>query len=336
MTISQSKKKFSNKILQWHKQHGRHDLPWQKNKDPYLVWVSEIMLQQTQVSTVIPFYIKFIDRFQNIKYLAEASEDEVMSHWSGLGFYSRARNLHKTARIIAEKYSCKFPDTFESLIQLPGIGRSTAGAILSFCFKKKFAILDGNVKRVLTRFFGIQESISLTKTEKDLWDLSEQLLPDDDIDIYTQGIMDFGATLCTAKNPQCHPCPINQTCIAKQNNLTETIPVKNKTKTKEDQSTEFYIYECNKQILLVKNRIGVWSGLWIPPQKNYLRKKNNLIKLGERRCVFSHYRLKYKYFLIKITNKSDLMVDGLWFDWKEIPELGLPAPIKSLLISLTN
>jgi A/G-specific adenine glycosylase len=148
--------------------------------------------------------------------------------------------------------------------------------------------------------------------------------------------MDFGATLCTPKNPQCHSCPMNQTCIAKQNNLTETIPVKNKTKTKDDRSTEFYIYECNKQILLIKNRTGVWSGLWIPPQKNYLSKKNNLIKQGERQCVFSHYRLKYKYFLIKITNKSDLMLDGLWFDWKEIPELGLPAPIKSLLISLTN
>ena len=157
MIISQSKKKFSNKILQWHNQHGRHDLPWQKNKDPYLVWVSEIMLQQTQVSTVIPFYIKFINRFQNIKHLAEASEDEVMSHWSGLGFYTRARNLHKTAIIIVEKYSCKFPDTFESLIQLPGIGRSTAGAILSFCFKKKFAILDGNVKRVLTRFLAFEK-----------------------------------------------------------------------------------------------------------------------------------------------------------------------------------
>ena len=194
-----SKQKFSNKILRWHKQHGRYDLPWQKNKDPYLVWVSEIMLQQTQVSTVIPFYIKFIDRFQTINQLAKASEDEVMSYWSGLGFYSRARNLHKTAKIIADQYSCKFPDIFDNLIQLPGVGRSTAEQFYHFALKKKFAIFDGNVKRVITRFFGIQESISLSKTEKYLWRLSEQLLPDNDIDIYTQGIMDFGATLCTPK-----------------------------------------------------------------------------------------------------------------------------------------
>lgn len=336
MIASQSKKKFSDKILEWYKHHGRYDLPWQKNKDPYLVWISEIMLQQTQVGTVIPFYIKFIDRFKTIGDLAEASEDEVMAYWSGLGFYSRARNLHKTAKIIAVQFSCRFPDSYENLIQLPGIGRSTAGAILSFCYKKKFAILDGNVKRVLSRFFGIQESINLTKTEKHLWDISEQLLPDNDIDIYTQAIMDFGATLCTPKKPQCDSCPINQTCIAKKNNLTGTIPIKNKTKTQADRSTEFYIYECNKQILLVKNRTGVWNGLWLPPQQNSLSKKYIIHKQGERQCVFSHYRLKYKYFLIKITNKKDLMVDGLWFDWKEISDLGLPAPIKSLMINLSN
>lgn len=336
MISSQSKKKFSNKILQWHKLHGRHDLPWQKNKDPYFVWVSEIMLQQTQVSTVIPFYIKFIEQFRTINELAAASEDEVMASWSGLGFYSRARNLHKTAKIIADQFSYKFPDKFNDLIQLPGIGRSTAGAILSFCFKKKFAILDGNVKRVLSRYYGIQANINLAKTEKYLWNISEHLLPDKSIDIYTQAIMDFGATFCTPKNPQCHSCPINKECIAKQHNLTEIIPLKNKAKTQKDRSTEFYIYECNKQILLVKNRTGVWNGLWLPPQKNYLSKKFNIHKQGERQCVFSHYRLKYKYFLIKIVNKKDLTVNGLWFDWREIPELGLPAPIKSLIINLSH
>jgi len=326
---------FNISIIKWHKKFGRHDLPWQKSKDPYHVWVSEIMLQQTQVVTVISYYQKFITKFKTIKALAQASEDLVLSMWSGLGFYSRARNLHAASIMIMKEYSGHFPDNFQDMIRLPGIGRSTAGAILAFCFNKPYPILDGNVKRVLSRVYGITTPINNSRTEKKLWLLSEKNLPKKNIDIYTQAIMDFGATLCIPKRPICNICPITQSCVAYVNGLATQIPKKNPVKKNEIKKTHFYIYEYQKQVFLVKNRSGVWNGLWLPPNEEIKLKNKQIIKHGHRQSVFSHYKLVFEYTFVRALSKPEIKLKGLWINWQDIQDVGLPAPIKKLLIELS-
>ena len=325
---------FNVSIIKWHKKFGRHDLPWQKSKDPYHVWVSEIMLQQTQVVTVISYYQKFITKFKTIKALAQASEDLVLSMWSGLGFYSRARNLHAASIMIMKEYSGHFPDNFQDMIKLPGIGRSTAGAILAFCFNKPYPILDGNVKRVLSRVYGITTPINNSSTEKKLWLISEKNLPKKNIDIYTQAIMDFGATLCIPKKPKCNICPLTQSCIAFDKGLTAQIPKKNIVKKNDIKKTHFYIYEYQKQVFLVKNRSGVWNGLWLPPNEEIKLKNKQIIKHGHRQSVFSHYKLVFEYTFVRALSKPEIKLKGLWINWQDIQDLGLPAPIKKLLIEL--
>lgn len=326
---------FNISIIKWHKKFGRHDLPWQKSNDPYHVWVSEIMLQQTQVVTVISYYQKFITKFKTIKALAQASEDLVLSMWSGLGFYSRARNLHAASIMIMKEYRGHFPDNFQDMIRLPGIGRSTAGAILAFCFNKPYPILDGNVKRVLSRVYGITTPINNSSTEKKLWLLSEKNLPKNNIDIYTQAIMDFGATLCIPKKPKCNICPVTQSCVAYVNELTAQIPKKNIVKNNDIKKTHFYIYEYQKQVFLVKNRSGVWNGLWLPPNEEIKLKNKEIIKYGHRQSVFSHYKLVFEYTFVKALSKPEIKLKGLWINWQDIQDLGLPAPIKKLLIELS-
>ena len=326
---------FNISIIKWHKKFGRHDLPWQKSKDPYHVWVSEIMLQQTQVITVISYYQKFITKFKTIKALAQASEDLVLSMWSGLGFYSRARNLHAASIMIMKEYRGHFPDNFQDMIRLPGIGRSTAGAILAFCFNKPYPILDGNVKRVLSRVYGITTPINNSSTEKKLWLISEKNLPKKNIDIYTQAIMDFGATLCIPKKPKCNICPLTQSCIAFDKGLTAQIPKKNIVKNNDIKKTHFYIYEYQKQVFLVKNRSGVWNGLWLPPNEEIKLKNKKIIKYGHRQSVFSHYKLVFEYTFVKALSKPEIKLKGLWINWQDIQDLGLPAPIKKLLIELS-
>lgn len=326
---------FNISIIKWHKKFGRHNLPWQKSKDPYHVWVSEIMLQQTQVVTVISYYQKFITKFKTIKALAQASEDLVLSMWSGLGFYSRARNLHAASIMIMKEYRGHFPDNFQDMIRLPGIGRSTAGAILAFCFNKPYPILDGNVKRVLSRVYGITTPINNSSTEKKLWLLSEKNLPKKNIDIYTQAIMDFGATLCIPKKPKCNICPVTQSCVAYVNELTAQIPKKNIVKKNDIKKTHFYIYEYQKQVFLVKNRSGVWNGLWLPPNEEIKLKNKEIIKYGHRQSVFSHYKLVFEYTFVKALSKPEIKLKGLWINWQDIQDLGLPAPIKKLLIELS-
>ena len=331
----QKKPAFNISIIKWHKKFGRHNLPWQKSKDPYHVWVSEIMLQQTQVVTVISYYQKFITKFKTIKALAQASEDLVLSMWSGLGFYSRARNLHAASIMIMKEYRGHFPDNFQDMIRLPGIGRSTAGAILAFCFNKPYPILDGNVKRVLSRVYGITTPINNSSTEKKLWLLSEKNLPKNNIDIYTQAIMDFGATLCIPKKPKCNICPVTQSCVAYVNELTAQIPKKNIVKNNDIKKTHFYIYEYQKQVFLVKNRSGVWNRLWLPPNEEIKLKNKKIIKYGHRQSVFSHYKLVFEYTFVKALSKPEIKLKGLWINWQDIQDLGLPAPIKKLLIELS-
>ncbi len=205
---------FSQKIIQWYHIQGRKHLPWQQNKTPYRVWISEIMLQQTQVATVIPYYLKFMASFPTIKALAEAPEDEVLHHWTGLGYYARARNLHKAAKTIQQKYGGEFPKDISQVIELSGIGRSTAGAILSLSLDLPHAILDGNVKRVLSRCYKVSGYTGQAKYEKNMWQLTEQLTPYTDTAYYNQAMMDLGATICTRSKPKCEQCPLASTCLA--------------------------------------------------------------------------------------------------------------------------
>ena len=221
---------FSKKIIDWQKSQGRHNLPWQK-KSAYEVWISEIMLQQTQVGTVIPYYKAFIKTFPQIKTLAESSEEQVMSLWSGLGYYSRARNIHKTAKIILNEYKGKFPQDFKNLVELPGIGPSTAGAILSLAFELPGVILDGNVKRVIARFKGITNPIDNNETQKEVKSFAEGFLPKDSFREYSQGIMDLGSLLCRPKNPICNSCPVNKNCQALKLGIQEKIPLKKNFQT---------------------------------------------------------------------------------------------------------
>ncbi|MGB1271575.1 MAG: A/G-specific adenine glycosylase, partial [Endozoicomonas sp.] len=213
-TVNHHRTPFSQKLLEWFDQHGRKDLPWQQDKTPYRIWVSEIMLQQTQVTTVIPYFKKFMGRFPDVHALAAASEDEVLHFWSGLGYYSRARNLHKAARTVTKEFSGEFPRSVELLMKLPGIGRSTAGAIAAISMGVRAPIMDGNVKRVLTRYCGVKGWPGKSAVAEKLWDIAEQLTPDRRVDDYTQAMMDMGATLCTRSKPNCHQCPLKTHCKA--------------------------------------------------------------------------------------------------------------------------
>ena len=234
---AESAKKFSDNILSWYHQQGRKHLPWQQNKTPYRVWISEIMLQQTQVATVIPYYQRFMESFPDVVSLAKASEDQVLHHWTGLGYYARARNLHKAAKTIAEQYSGEFPTDIEQVIALPGIGRSTAGAILSLSLKQHHPILDGNVKRVLARCYLVEGHNAQAKYEKALWPITETLTPEKGVEFFNQAMMDIGATVCTRSKPKCDECPVNDSCLANATNEQANYPQK---KTKETNSREKY------------------------------------------------------------------------------------------------
>ena len=241
-------------------------MPWQTDTSPYKTWVSEIMLQQTQVKTVIPYFLKFISEYPSVDKLSRAEESEVMGHWSGLGYYSRARNLHKTAKIIKENYSGYFPQDFEQIVALPGIGPSTAGAILSLNKIEPKPIMDGNVKRVLSRYFLIEGDLSKADLKKRMWKLSESCLPEDEFDVYTQAIMDLGATICLPKKFQCDLCPVNTSCRAKKKNKVELIPYKKRKKQKRKIEYNFLVIRSGNRVLLEeRDASGIWPGLWSFP-----------------------------------------------------------------------
>ena len=259
---------FSAEVLQWFEQHGRKNLPWQHNATPYRVWVSEIMLQQTQVNTVIPYFERFMQAFPGVAQLANADIDEVLHLWTGLGYYARARNLHKTAQIIHRQQNNRFPGTQEELEDLPGIGRSTAGAILSLSMHIRAPILDGNVKRVLSRFAAIEGWSGHSQTLKALWQLAEQFTPKQQVAEYTQAMMDLGATLCTRSKPQCERCPLQSNCVAHNTNSTHLYP-QSKPRTKLPTRDAFFLILHNEagEVLLEKRSAqGIWGGLWSLPQ----------------------------------------------------------------------
>lgn len=335
-------------LLDWFAQHGRHDLPWQHPRSPYRVWISEIMLQQTQVATVIPYFIEFMHHFPDIPALAQASEDEVMHHWSGLGYYARARNLHKAAHQIKENHAGNFPEVFEQVLALPGIGRSTAAAILAQACGQRHAILDGNVKRVLTRFYAIEGWPGQKAIENQLWALSETLTPSTRSADYTQAIMDFGATLCRRSQPRCEDCPISVNCVAHQQGQPRQYPTPKPHKTLPVKAIQMLLLQ-NQQaetLLLKRPPTGIWGSLWSLPECShdtdivaFCREQLGItienLKTGTPlRHSFSHYHLDISPISAEArTIEQAVMASDqrVWYKSRQTDKLGLPAPVKRLL-----
>jgi A/G-specific adenine glycosylase len=337
---------FASRLIAWQQAHGRHDLPWQNTRDPYRVWVSEIMLQQTQVSTVIPYYARFMARFPGIASLAAAHADEVLAHWSGLGYYSRARNLHRAAQVIVDVHGGVFPQHLEHIVALPGIGRSTAAAIAAFAFGQRQAILDGNVKRVLARHGAIEGYPGDKAVEQRLWDLAEGLLPDKEIEAYTQGIMDLGATLCTRSKPRCAACPVAVSCAAYRDARVDELPSPRPRKPLPERETIMLILLRGRDVLLEKRPpTGIWGGLWSLPEAaadqdmpTLLRARYGLVSATERELpklvhTFTHFRLHIRPRVLSgIPAQPAAREPGLmWISVEEALGAALPAPIRKLL-----
>lgn len=345
--------RFQQRILAWFDKHGRKHLPWQHQKTPYRVWLSEVMLQQTQVSTVIPYFERFMDYFPDIKALANAPEDDVLHLWAGLGYYSRARNLHKTAKVVATQFKGQFPDTLAGLQTLPGIGQSTAGAILAIAFNKRATILDGNVKRVLARFQGVTEPINDKAVENHLWILAQSYTPEKRVADYTQAMMDLGATLCTRSRPQCTACPLVKDCVAYHQGLTDKIPVKKASKAIPTRQATFVILKAGSRVLLLKRPpSGIWGGLYSLPEvegtpvtKVVQQLCRQLLQVTVKKYVgleafrhtFSHYHLEIFPVLVELNKlPAKIMEDGkqIWYNLSKPEAIGLPAPIQSIMRTL--
>ncbi|MFW2535152.1 MULTISPECIES: A/G-specific adenine glycosylase [unclassified Legionella] len=346
MTVIQEQ--FSNPLLAWFDLHGRKDLPWQHPRSAYRVWVSEIMLQQTQVKTVIPYFNRFIDSFPDIWQLAKAPEDQVLAHWSGLGYYSRARNLSQTAKIICEEYAGEFPITLAELVALPGIGPSTAAAIASQAFNQPTAILDGNVKRVLCRYFLIDGWPEQSAVKQQLWQLAHQCMPTQRCADYTQAIMDLGATCCTTRQPNCTSCPVRKTCLANIHDKTTLYPQKKLKKSLPVKQQQFLLlYTDNNKIYLEKRPpSGLWGGLWCLPiiadtttcprdyiANNYALTSQQPTELLTLKHSFSHFHLYIKALALKTTSKKNVLNEcpGNWFAATELNQLGLAKPVSDII-----
>ncbi|MWN89635.1 A/G-specific adenine glycosylase [Gilliamella sp. Pra-s65] len=340
---------FSQSILNWYELCGRKSLPWQISKSSYHVWLSEVMLQQTQVVTVIPYFNRFIERFPKITDLAQASIDDVLHLWTGLGYYARARNLHKTAQIITEKFNGEFPTQFDNVIALPGIGRSTAGAILSLSQNQHYPILDGNVKRVLTRYFAVQGWPGIKTVENKLWNLSEQVTPKIDVAKFNQAMMDIGAMVCTRTKPKCSLCPLHSNCIAHKTESWQQYPTQKPKNTIPEKTAYFLMLEYNQTIWLEKRPpTGIWGGLYCLPQfsskqeiTDWLKKQGietlPLKQLIAFRHTFSHFHLNIIPFHCVIKKKTKYWDKsyGYWYNLKsKNNKIGLATPIYNLLKQL--
>ena len=340
---------FSEKVLTWFDQHGRKDLPWQHDINPYRVWVSEIMLQQTQVKTVIPYFEKFMQSFPDVQALATADQDTVLKHWSGLGYYARARNMHKTAKRVCGEFAGIFPNNLDDMQSLSGIGRSTAAAILSISSNQKEAILDGNVKRVLSRVFTVEGWPGKSDVLKELWLLAEQTLPHTRNADYTQAIMDLGATLCTRSKPRCEDCPLKADCLAyRQGNQTDH-PGKKPKKMMPDKHTVMLIIKNKNQEVFMQKRppVGIWGGLWCFPQfeeielaKEWLSERydvspNEVNLLPKLKHTFCHFHLHIQPLIVTVKNPINKSVmehdDSLWYNITTEFNGGLAAPVQTLL-----
>jgi len=315
---------FAGKLVAWQRRHGRHDLPWQRTRDPYRVWLSEVMLQQTQVSVVIPYYARFLARFPDVEALARASEEEVLRLWSGLGYYARGRNLRKAAIAIAKH---GFPRTARDVAELPGVGRSTAAAIAVFAFGERAAILDGNVKRVLARCFGITD-------EKTMWQRAEALLPADRIERYTQALMDLGATVCLRNKPRCDMCPVAASCVAKKQDRIDELPAPRKARALPRRTVSWHVLRHNGHVLLERRSSpGIWGGLWCFPElgpANLGRGK----KLAPIEHGFTHFRLRIQPQVYEVRGKTIGKTETRWMPIADAMRAAVPAPVRTLLARL--
>jgi len=330
---------FARKLVRWQRRYGRHGLPWQNTRDPYRVWLSEIMLQQTQVAAVVPYYERFLARFPDVGTLAVATEDEVLRLWSGLGYYARGRNLRNAARLIANRGS--FPDTLEGLRALPGIGRSTAAAIAVFAFGRSAAILDGNVKRVLARRFGVEG-------EQAQWELAAHQLPARSVEVYTQALMDLGATVCTRARPACERCPVAKDCVALREGRVAELPAPRKRKPLPLRHATWLVLQHRGSVLLERRPSpGIWGGLWVFPEgpserlKSFCRRNfsvdiSSAQKLPVIEHGFTHFRLDILPIRCSVRRKFPAKGDAgrLWLDVADARGAAVPAPMKALLSGL--
>ena len=340
---------IAQRVLRWRRQFGRQGMPWQDTRDPYRVWLSEIMLQQTQVATVRDYYLRFLRRFPDLAALAAAPLDDVLALWSGLGYYSRARNLHRCAQVVQREHGGTFPRSAEALARLPGIGRSTAAAIAAFCYGERVAILDGNVKRVLTRALGFGADLSLAANERALWQRAQDLVPPQGVEDYTQGLMDLGATLCSARNPACDRCPLAQVCVAYREGRPQAYPVKTRRLRRGTRRHALLWLEHGPQVWLVQRAPrGVWAGLWSLPEFDSPEALQALLQAwpgqGENLPTIVHvlthldwtlqplrWRLPARLGTRRVDALTAQLPAGRWVDLGQALQLGLPAPVRKLL-----
>jgi len=335
---------FSDRLLQWWDVHGRKDLPWQHPRTPYRVWVSEIMLQQTQVATVIPFFDRFIQRFPDLATLARASQDDVLALWAGLGYYARGRNLHKAAGMVMERFEGEFPDDARVLASLPGIGRSTANAIISQAWDRPATVVDGNVRRVMARHAGIDDSAGKSSTEKVYWAKAENMLPHQRGADYTQAIMDLGATLCTRSRPGCKDCPVSNDCHAYLSGTTNQFPAKPAgIKVSDKRIHMLIIAKPDGRVLLEKRPpTGIWGGLWSLPEEEdeqrlasrfgFLVGQFSALPDMEHRLTHMRINIRPRTIVAEAKpNGVESTTDQRWFDAGEWSSAGLPKPVKTLL-----
>ena len=341
---------FSAQIVAWFATHGRTDLPWQHDTTPYRVWVSEIMLQQTQVATVIPYYQRFITSFPNVDALADAPLDDVLHHWSGLGYYARARNLHRAAQIVRDDFAGEFPTAFDDVVALPGIGRSTAGAILSLALQQAHAILDGNVKRVLARHFAIAGWPGKQAVANELWRIAEAHTPVTAVAAYNQAMMDLGATVCTRSNPACTNCPLHRSCQARAAGTIADYPGRKPQAVKPLKNTRMLIVHNRDEFLLQRRPpSGIWGGLWSFPEVDgdmpvedwcateLATTPQSIQQWDTLRHSFSHYDLDIEPVAVRVAGGSATVADdndSAWFSLHGAPTVGLAAPVQKLVNTL--
>ena len=340
---------FAARLVAWHAVHGRHDLPWQGTRDPYAIWVSEIMLQQTQVATVIPYYRRFLEDFPDVATLAAASLDHVLARWSGLGYYTRARNLHRAAQFMMRDHGGHYPRAFEAVLNLPGIGRSTAAAICVFAFGARRAILDGNVKRVLARHFGIRGYPGDKTVEATLWSKAKALLPRTDLRAYTQALMDLGAGICSRRRPRCGACPVASRCVAYRKNLIAELPAPRPRKPLPHRTSVMPVLEYDGKLLLERRpTAGIWGGLWCFPEcaaesdvvaecsRRYGVRIARATRLDTVAHGFTHFRLTIEPWRLCVSRLSSQASEPgtAWLSFDEAHAAAVPAPVRRILLQL--
>lgn len=341
---------FAQQVLDWYQRFGRKTLPWQLEKTPYKVWLSEVMLQQTQVATVIPYFQRFIAAFPSVGQLARAPLDEVLHLWTGLGYYARGRNLHKAAQRIASEHQGEFPTDFAAITALPGVGRSTAGAILSLALGQHYPILDGNVKRVLARYYALPGWPGKKEVEQQLWRYSEQVTPKDGVEQFNQAMMDLGAMVCTRSKPKCELCPLHTGCQAYATQSWALYPGKKPKTVMPEKSAWFLMLQHGQQVWLEQRpAVGLWGGLYCFPQfpqtealQEWLQHRGLDISQCEQltafRHTFSHFHLDIIPMRLDIHNAQSCMAEnaGLWYNLAQPPAVGLAAPVGRLLLEATD